>query len=237
MNPVTMSIPAELDCPYVEKDDPWSSHTQIRTWLAQQHPGTRILDIGAATGTLGKQFAEAGLVMNGIEPHPAWAQLARPYYVELLSGTLDDASDAFLSCYDVVVCADVLEHIAEPTQALRRLLALQSEGCQFLISVPNIANIWIRLNLLLGRFDYTDRGILDRTHLRFFTRRTLCGIFDSVGLRVVELHVTPIPLNLIHPIFQQYAIGRLAHAVLARLTRTFPTLLGYQFVVKAVKSS
>jgi SAM-dependent methyltransferase len=237
MNPVTMNTSVELDCPYVEKDDPWSSHTQIRTWLAQQRAGARILDIGAATGTLGKQFTEAGLVMFGIEPHSAWANIARPYYAELLAGTLDDASDAFLSHHDVVVCADVLEHIADPTQALRRLLALQSPGCQFLISVPNIANIWVRLNLLLGRFDYTDRGILDRTHLRFFTWRTLRGMFASVGLRIVDVHVTPIPLNLIHPVFQQYAVGRLAHAVLARLTRAFPTLLGYQFVVKAVKPS
>jgi SAM-dependent methyltransferase len=237
MNPVTMNTPAGLDCPYVEKDDPWSSHTQIRTWLAAQRPGARILDIGAATGTLGKQFTQAGLVMYGIEPHPAWADLARPYYADLLAGTLDDANDAFLSRHDVIVCADVLEHIADPTQALRRLLALQSPGCQFLVSVPNIANIWIRLNLLLGRFDYTDRGILDRTHLRFFTWRTLRGMFNSVGLRIVDLHVTPIPLNLIHPVFQHHTVGRLAHAVLARLTRTFPTLLGYQFVVKAVKPS
>jgi predicted TPR repeat methyltransferase len=237
MNLVTINTPAELDCPYMEKDDPWSSHTRIKTWLAQQRPGTRILDIGAATGTLGKQFADAGLVMHGIEPHTAWANLARPYYVELLGGTLDDASDEFLSHHDVVVCADVLEHIADPTQALRRLLALQSAGCQFLISVPNIANIWIRLNLLIGRFDYVDRGILDRTHLRFFTWRTLRGVCDSVGLRIVELHVTPIPLNLIHPVFQQRVFGRFAHAALARLTLAFPTLLGYQFVVKAVKSS
>jgi predicted TPR repeat methyltransferase len=234
MNTTTM---IELDCPYVDKADPWSSHAQIKTWLAQQRPGTRVLDIGTATGTLGRQFAEAGLVMHGIEPHPAWANLARPYYADLLVGTLDDASDAFLSRHDVVVCADVLEHIADPTHALERLLALQSSGCQLFISVPNIANIWVRLNLLLGRFDYTDRGILDRTHLRFFTLRTLRGMCDSVGLRIVELHVTPIPLNLIHPMFQQRAFGRFAHAVLARLTLVFRTLLGYQFVVKAVKSS
>jgi hypothetical protein len=65
----------------------------------------------------------------------------------------------------------------------------------------------------------------------------LRGMCDSVGLRIVELHVTPIPLNLIHPMFQQRAFGRFAHAVLARLTLVFRTLLGYQFVVKAVKSS
>jgi 2-polyprenyl-3-methyl-5-hydroxy-6-metoxy-1,4-benzoquinol methylase len=236
MNLLSINMPSELDCPYLDKDDPWSSHAQIKDWLTDLRPGTRVLDIGVATGTLGKQFAEAGLVMHGIEPHSAWAEVARPYYNDLLCGTLDDASDTFLASHDVVVCADVLEHIADPEQALRRLLPLQSEGCQFLVSVPNIANIWIRLNLLIGRFDYTDRGILDRTHLRFFTRRSLRAMFTSVGLHIVQLSVTPIPLNLIHPFFQQTALGRFVHAVLARLTRALPALLGYQFVVKAVKS-
>ena len=232
----SINQPSQLDCPYLDKDDPWSSHAQIKTWLTDLRPGTRVLDIGVATGTLGKQFTAAGLVMHGIEPHPAWAEVARPYYNDLLRGTLDDASDTFLANHNVVVCADVLEHIADPTQALCRLLALQSPGCQFLVSVPNIANIWIRLNLLIGRFDYTDRGILDRTHLRFFTRRSLHRMFASVGLQIVQLYVTPIPLNLIDPFFQQTALGRFVHAGLARLTRALPTLLGYQFVVKAVRS-
>jgi 2-polyprenyl-3-methyl-5-hydroxy-6-metoxy-1,4-benzoquinol methylase len=237
MSLLSINKSAQLDCPYVDKDDPWSSHAQIKTWLADLRPGTQVLDIGVAMGTLGKVFTQAGLVMHGIEPHPTWAEVARPFYNDLLGGTLDDATDAFLANHAVVVCADVLEHIADPEQALRRLLPLQLEGCQFLVSVPNIANIWVRLNLLLGRFDYTDRGILDRTHLRFFTRRTVRSMFAAVGLQIIQLNVTPIPLNLIHPFFQQNVLGKFAHAALARLTRALPTLLGYQFVIKAVKSN
>jgi len=235
MTKVSPDVPGALDRRYVVKDDPWSSHGIIKTWLAQRAAGAKVLDIGAATGMLGEQFARFGFSLHGVEPHPAWAEVARPYYAALVCGTLDQVEDAFLADHDVVVCADVLEHIAQPEQALRRLLDLQPTGSEFFISVPNIANIWVRLNLLLGRFDYTDRGILDRTHLRFFTRRTFSSTLRSAGLEIAELRVTPIPLNLVHPAFQQTGWGRSIHALLAQLTAAMPTLLGYQFVARTIK--
>jgi len=235
MTDVSPNVAGSLDRRYVVKDDPWSSHSIIKSWLAQRPMGTRVLDVGAATGMLGEQFAHFGFVMHAIEPHPTWAESARPFYGALVCGTLDDAEDGFLADHDVVVCADVLEHIAHPNQALRRLVGLQPAGCEFFISVPNIANLWIRLNLLLGRLDYADRGILDRTHLRFFTRRTFSEMVRDAGLDIAELRVTPVPLNLVHPVFKQTGWGRVVHALLAWLTTALPTLLGYQFVARAVK--
>jgi 2-polyprenyl-3-methyl-5-hydroxy-6-metoxy-1,4-benzoquinol methylase len=221
--------------PYVDKDDPWSSHVRIKARLDHLPAGARVLDVGAATGTLGRMCAGKGLVLRGVEPGAEWAALAEPYYDALLCGTLEQAPDAFLSRHNAVVCADVIEHMAAPDAVLRRLLALQPEGCVFIISVPNVANVWVRLNLLLGRFDYADRGILDRTHLRFFTRRSLVALLETVGLQLIDLDVTPVPLNLVHPWFWRTARGRLAHRQLDRLTRRFPTLLGYQFVAQALK--
>jgi len=235
MTNVSPDVAGSLDRRYVVKSDPWSSHTIIKIWLGRRAAGTKVLDVGAATGMLGEQFARFGFVMHAVEPHPTWAEAARPYYGALVRGTLDQADDAFLADHDVVVCADVLEHIAHPNQALRRLVALQPDGCEFFISVPNIANLWVRVNLLLGRLDYADRGILDRTHLRFFTRRTFSTMLRAAGLEIAELRVTPIPLNLVHPVFQQTGWGRAIHALLARLTTILPTLLGYQFVARAVK--
>jgi 2-polyprenyl-3-methyl-5-hydroxy-6-metoxy-1,4-benzoquinol methylase len=224
--------------PYVDKgDDPWSSHSRIKRWLAELPAGTRILDVGAATGTLGRMCDGAGFVLHGIEPNPDWAKLARPYYAEIVCGMLDDVPDAFIGDHDLVVCADVLEHMSYPEVALRRLVALQSMGCRFIISVPNVANIWVRLNLLLGRFNYTERGILDRTHLRFFTRRSLTAMLSSIGLRIVRFDVTPIPLNLVSPLFQRTAGGRFLHTSLALATGLRPTLLGYQFIVQATQST
>ena len=226
---------ARAGWPYLDKADPWSSHSQIKRRLTRLGTGIKILDVGAATGTLGRLCSGAGFDLYGLEPNAEWATLAQPYYTALLSSSLEEAADSFLSDYDAVVCADVIEHMAQPQVALRRLLLLQPEGCIFIISVPNVANVWIRLNLLFGRFDYTDRGILDRTHLRFFTRRTFLALLVAAGLQVTDIDVTPIPLNLVHPWFHQTAAGRFVHMCLARFTELCPTLLGYQFIVQAMK--
>jgi hypothetical protein len=92
----------------------------------------------------------------------------------------------------------------------------------------------VRLNLLLGRFDYADRGILDRTHLRFFTRKTLVAMLENAGLEILSIRSTPIPLELVSDFFVTPP-GRLIHALLAKCTSLLPSLLGYQFVVDARK--
>jgi hypothetical protein len=72
----------------------------------------------------------------------------------------------------------------------------------------------VRLSLLFGRFNYADRGILDRTHLHFFTRRTLVEFLENSGLAVQRIQPTPIPLALVHPFFQTTAAGRFLHRML-----------------------
>jgi len=98
------------------------------------------------------------------------------------------------------------------------------------VSVPNVAHLWVRLQLLAGRFDYADRGILDRTHLRFFTRRTLVELLERAGLVVAHLHATPVPLPLIVPERWHGAGLRLVHAMSARAARCWSRGLAYQFV-------
>lgn len=225
----------EAACPYVDKTDPWSSHSRTRAWLEEVPAGARVLDVGTASGTLARLCRDLPLAFYGLEPSPEWAEQARPYYQALRCTTLEEAPAGFLANYDVVVCNDVLEHMAEPAKALERLLALQQPGCVFIATVPNVANLWIRLQLLGGRFDYADRGILDRTHLRFFTRRTFCALLTRVGLTIVALEATPIPLGLVHPFFARTAGGRGLQRLLAYWTRVWPTLLGYQFAALARK--
>jgi hypothetical protein len=91
----------------------------------------------------------------------------------------------------------------------------------------------VRLSLLAGRFDYADRGILDRTHLRFFTRRTLDELLGAVGLHVISRATTPVPL---YQVVAERWHGRTlaaAHAASAAAARALPRVLGYQFVVRA----
>jgi 2-polyprenyl-3-methyl-5-hydroxy-6-metoxy-1,4-benzoquinol methylase len=217
--------------PYLDKPDPWSSHALVKDFLMALPEGTRVLDVGTATGTLGRMCVGHRLILHGIEPQLAWAEQARPYYDKIICCELDEAPESFLKGYDAIILADVLEHLQDPEQSLQWLASLQMPDAQFIISVPNIANLWIRLNLLAGRFNYTPRGILDRTHLRFFTRYTFLQMLENCGLQVQHMSVTPVPLNLIHPFFQTHPVGRFFHTSLAHITRWIPTLLGYQFFV------
>jgi 2-polyprenyl-3-methyl-5-hydroxy-6-metoxy-1,4-benzoquinol methylase len=221
--------------PYLDKPNRWSSHSQIITRLSSFSPGTRVLDIGTATGTIGRMGQSLGLKFFGIEPNSEWAEKASPYYESIAIETLETCPKHFLSNYQVIVLADVLEHMIYPEQNLQYLINLQPNGTQLIISVPNIANIYIGLSLLSGKFDYSDRGILDHTHLRFFTQKTVLQLIANLNLKVIDISTTPIPLEKVSPFFENSTTGRLIYHALKLATDIFPTILGYQFIITAAK--
>lgn len=220
--------------PYKDKPSPWSSHSRIASYLEMLPAQSKVLDVGTASGMLARRTWTHPLRFFGIEAVPEWAEIASPYYENLWTCSLEDAPEEALRGYDAVVLGDVLEHMSAPEEALKHLVDLQPIGSKFIISVPNTANLWVRLNLLVGRFDYTERGILDRTHLRFFTRKTLTDMVKNAGLDILSIQVTPIPLELVSPFFVSQP-GKVLHAIYSWITSLLPTLLGYQFVLEAKK--
>lgn len=220
--------------PYKDKPSRWSSHSLIAAGLKRLPPHSRVLDVGTASGTLARMCQNHSLQLFGVELNPDWARMAMPLYEKIFVGSIEQAEQEYLTGYDVVVLGDVLEHLPMPELILQKLVDLQSPGSTFIISVPNIANVWIRLNLLVGKFDYADRGILDRTHLRFFTRKSLTALLKNAGLETVSIQVTPVPVELVSSFFLS-VLGKWLHARFAELTSLMPTLLGYQFVVFARK--
>ena len=129
--------------------------------------------------------------------------------------------------FDVVLLGDVIEHLRDPVAALARLRPLLRPGGRLVLSTPNVANWAIRLSLLAGRWRYTDRGILDRSHTHLFTRATLGETIERAGYRVVSIDYTvPVPgdSDLLDSIGR--AVGRLR-----------PSLFAYQFVAVAQTSS
>jgi 2-polyprenyl-3-methyl-5-hydroxy-6-metoxy-1,4-benzoquinol methylase len=220
--------------PYQDKISKWSSHSLIAGFLRALPPQSKVLDVGTASGTLARMCRGRSLRLFGIEPNETWAQMASPLYEKMWVTSITDIVADSIAGYEAVVLADILEHLPDPQAVLQKLVDAQSSGSLFLISVPNIANFWMRLNMIFGRFDYTDRGILDRTHLHFFTRKTLIAMVKDTGLEIVSIQVTPIPLELVSAFFTT-RLGKWIHTVWAAVTKLFPTLLGYQFIVGARK--
>jgi 2-polyprenyl-3-methyl-5-hydroxy-6-metoxy-1,4-benzoquinol methylase len=217
---------------YTLKADPHSSHSVILGWLAAGR-GRRLLDVGAADGLLSRRLTTQGWKVTAIEADPVLAEAGAAHCERLVVADLDRGVPPLDADFDVVVCGDVLEHLADPARVLAGLVALLAPGGHVVVSVPNVAHLWIRLSLLAGRFDYADRGILDRTHLRFFTRRTLDALVAGAGLHVVRRAATPVPLHLaVSPRWHGRTLAA-AHALSAAATRLAPRLLGYQFVVMA----
>jgi SAM-dependent methyltransferase len=220
------------DSPYQFKSsDTYSSHSVILR-LAANGDGRRLLDVGAAHGYLARELHSRGFQVTAIEASPVLAEEAAKHCDELLLLDLDGPLPAFREPFDVMIFGDVLEHLKNPLAVLRQLAAGLKEGGAVIVSV---ANLYIRLSLLFGRFNYQDRGILDRTHLRFFTRKTFLELLMAAGMELEELIATPIPLTLVIPQRHQGALFAMLHAANAWLARSWQTLFGYQFVALARK--
>jgi len=217
---------------YVLKPDPHSSHSLILKWLGEGR-GRRILDVGAADGIVSRRLTERGWRVTGLEGDPALAQAGARHCERMLTANLNREIPEVAGPFDAILYGDVLEHLVDPLRVLVELdRALVPDGF-VVISVPNIAHLYIRLLLLVGRFDYIDRGILDDSHLRFFTERSLRALIADAGLTVERFTATPAPLYQILPASWHKRWVAATHAVNAVIARSLPRLLGYQLIVLA----
>lgn len=223
--------------PYQFKNvDRYSSHSVILSLL--QSPVNRsVLDVGAAHGYLAAVLSERGYRVTGIEANPDLAREAAAYCDDVFVSDLDGPLPEFDQEFDVILYGDVLEHLKHPKDVLVSLNRNLKPGGIVIVSLPNVANIYMRLHLLLGKFDYQHRGILDKTHLRFFTRRTFQAFLDEAGLEVLSMSATPIPLPLIVPHRFHGKILTALHAFNNCIARKWMTLFGYQFIAVARRRS
>ncbi|HLH05256.1 MAG TPA: glycosyltransferase [Bryobacteraceae bacterium] len=135
--------------------------------------------------------------------------------------------------FDRILLLDRLEHLREPGPLLedcRRLLAPRG---RLIVSVPNAVNITVRLMILFGSFRYADRGILDWSHLRFFTRKTIRALLERSGFRIASVHYSVMPLERIIPLKSSSRLLRFANELLHIATRLLPNLLAYEIIVVA----
>jgi methionine biosynthesis protein MetW len=199
--------------------------------------GARLLDVGCGTGSLAKLLADAcGANVIGIEPDPSRARLASTRGLDVHIGYLSEALLPKTGLFDVVLFADVLEHLPSPQPVLalsRRFLS--PCGC-VVASVPNVAHWSVRLCLLRGKFEYQPWGIMDATHVRWFTTESIIAMFASAGLRVVEYRATAGKALLDNygraPL--RWLPAKYRDRFLRVASEGWPTLFGAQHVIKAV---
>ena len=207
--------------------------TSLSVLAGMVTPGSRVLDLGTGSGALGKHLRDhAGCSVDGVTINEQEAAIARPHYrrIEIADLEREDWSSAFSGeQYDFIVCADVLEHLRRPETTLKACRTLLAPAGQVLISVPNAAYSGLVAELLNGDFTYRDEGLLDRTHLRFFTRRSLLQFLQAEGWSVGTVEAVERPLTESE---FKLAFDRLPPAV-ARYLLAVPDAGTYQLVVSA----
>jgi len=212
--------------------DPDSDDSLAR--LARRIPaGARILELGPATGYFTRHLREAlGCTVDAIELSPEMAHHAQPWCRRIVVGDmerLDLAAALESATYDLILAADVLEHLRDPWSLARRLAGCLAPGGRLLLSVPNVAYLGVLVDLLRGRFRYGNEGLMDRSHLRFFTFDSLRDLLEEAGWHVWDAEAVPLSLTDSEFRVRIEALGpALRDELLAR-----PDALCYQWVVDA----
>ncbi len=219
---------------YTFKDFEGSSHRILIQLIRRFAPrGGALVDLGAAGGELGAAVRDHFATTSGFEFQvDCIADLSRHFDRAVISD-LEQVRE--VPAADTFVLADVLEHLRNPQHALELVRHALKPGGRVFISVPNIANITIRIGLLLGIFEYRERGILDETHLRFYTMRTIRREVERAGFRILAVHGSSVPVRLIIGAHTPDLLLRMVEKVLAVVTRVWRGLFAYQIILVVEK--
>lgn len=216
---------------YPVKESKRSSHAYAEELVGTGHD---VLDIGCGEGILAATLRQNGNRVTGADilPHAANESVLEQYFSVDLNEGIEPMIEALDGkTFDRVLLLDIVEHLVRPEPLLNQIKRVLKPQGRLILSVPNIANVTIRLSLLFGRFDYTERGILDKTHVRFFTRKTSRRMLRENGYRIVEERETVMPVELFFGLPAANPLMRFANEVLGVLTWVMPGVFGYQIML------
>jgi SAM-dependent methyltransferase len=220
------------NAPYQLKHSPYSSHSLLLDSLPPNGAGRRVLDVGCAGGYLGAILASRGYRVTGIDS-PCAGRGGFPESVELIEADLDLGLPPLSGRFDFVICADVLEHLRQPALLLRDLRGVLASGGRLAASLPNSGHAYFRWTVLRGRFPAEDRGLFDRTHLRFYTWHGWTELFAAAGFRIETLRCSGVPIGLALPNWEGSGGVRALERISYESARWWKTMFAYQFIVTA----
>ena len=217
---------------YTFKDFEGSSHRILIDLISRYSNGAcTLLDLRAAGGELGQELRQQFKRTIGFEfDVDRIADLCKRFDQAVIADL--ESVRRLPSKADAIVLADILEHLRDPSALLACVRdALSPEGHLF-VSVPNIANVTVRLGLLFGVFEYRERGILDSSHLRFYTMGSIKREIESAGFRIVAFRGSSVPIRLIVPKAPEFLL-RIGERLLTIVTRIWRGLFAYQIIIVA----
>ncbi|PYQ48531.1 MAG: hypothetical protein DMF59_15725 [Acidobacteria bacterium] len=222
----------------------------LRLW--GNRTGKDVLDVGCGFATTSQFIQARGNRVIGIESNAEAVAVARTRIADVIEADLQNAPS--LGKFDTIIFADVLEHLAWPVGILKKYADLLKPEGTIIVSLPNVGLWSVRLGLLFGRFRYQDSGVLDRTHLRFFTRRSAIEMLRSAGFRPVRRTYNPGLMRPFVPLAKR-VLGRkegdpaaileskpyklylkTAYPVERGVARLWPGLLAFQMIFEASRA-
>lgn len=226
--------PEQRISPYDYSFDPSGQSTAARV-SRLVGDGRRVLEVGCGYGVISRQLKQAqGCSITGVEYDRLSGEAARPWLDQLILADLekpDWLADVALE-FDVVVAADVIEHLRDPLAALRQFREVLIEQGELVLSVPNVGHAGVIAELLCGSFGYKETGILDETHLRFYTWASLEAQLNQAGFEVIHRETVDAPGS--HEQFFQHWVKLPAAA--REMLAAHPLANVFQYVVKARRS-
>lgn len=210
---------------------PYEVHSIVNKKIEEN---SKVLDIGCAAGYFAKELQKKNCKTWGVEMNREAAKVAEKYCEQVV--VLDLEKEKKLpfkkGMFDYILFLDVLEHVRNSQGNLHYFSQFLKPDGKIVLSIPNIAHISMRLKLLLGNFDYEKKGIMDETHVHFYTRKTLQELIQKSGLYCTEIIYSsdfgqlPYAGRLLRKIPKVYQY---------LITRIIPTLLGVQFIAICTK--
>ncbi|MCK9412228.1 MAG: class I SAM-dependent methyltransferase [Prolixibacteraceae bacterium] len=198
-------------------------------------PNSKVLDVGCGTGVIAeilKEYTNADVI--GIEPDEERVKKALEKNIVVYNDLLTESFFKEHGQFDYIIFADVLEHLENPSEILKIAKKGLKENGSIIASVPNVAHWFVRIDLLFGNFNYQDCGIMDATHLRWFTRKTIQSFFQTIGFKIEKIDYT---ININLPDYKVRIPWRwlplhVSKRIVRLLAKISSGLFGCQFVIK-----